>query len=548
MVWKNHYATVFRDSVDSFRYAMTHFDTLLARTVRFRDALYASTVDSAVLDAAASNLAVLKSPTVLRLPDGRLWGWEGVHELSGSCEGSCQHVWSYAYALCFLFPELERGMRETELEYAYDPRTGKTEFRVGLPLGRDDYAPGTDDRHACLDGHMAGVMKFCREWKLSGDSAWLAKHWEQIKGMLAYAWSEENPDAWDRDRDGVLEGRQHHTLDMELFGPSAWLEGMYLGALEAGIEMADFLGDRVAGLWRELLASGKRYLREQLFRGTHFAQNIDLHDRAAVDRFGAAETYWNAEAGEIKYQIGEGCEIDQLLGQWHTDILGLAKLFDPEQTAAALETLWQNNYRRTMRDFVNPWRIFALNDESATVMCTYPAGTRKPAIPVPYCEESMNGFEYALAGLMLAEGKTEEGLAIVRAVRARYNGENRNPWGEMECGSNYARSMASFALLPILSGFQFDLPAGRIGFLPRVDGAFRCFFSVGSCYGVFERAESGRTVLTLSEGTLTLGALTLPYLRAPRRLCIDGTELPFTERDGTLTFGTRTAAHTVTVE
>ena len=35
---------------------------------------------------------------------------------------------------------------------------------------------------------------------------------------------------------GVLEGRQHHTLDMELFGPSAWLQGMYLAALKASAE------------------------------------------------------------------------------------------------------------------------------------------------------------------------------------------------------------------------------------------------------------------------------------------------------------------------
>ncbi|HBF15746.1 MAG TPA: hypothetical protein DDW30_08765 [Clostridiales bacterium] len=545
--WRNHYATRFRDSAETFRYAAEHFDTLRKRTERFRDILFSSTVDPAVLDAVSANLAVLKSPTVLRTENGRLWGWEGVHEQAGSCEGSCQHVWSYAYALCFLFPELERGMRENELEYGYDPKTGKTEFRLGLPLGRADYRPGVGERRACLDGQMGTVMRMWREWKLSGDTAWLEKHWEKVKGMLAYAWSEQNPDAWDRDRDGVLEGRQHHTLDMELFGPSAWLEGMYLGALEAGAEMADAMWDDVAELYRSLLANGKRYLREKLFCGTHFVQRIDLNDPAVPARFGAAETYWNAEAGEIKYQIGAGCEIDQMLGQWHTDILGLDKLFDEAQVATALDTLWRNNHKRSLRDFANPWRVFALNDEAATVICTYPEGTSKPAIPIPYCEESMNGFEYALGGLMLAEGKTAEGLEIVRAVRARYNGENRNPWGEMECGSNYARSMASFALLPILSGFLFDLPAARIGFSPRTEGAFRCLFSVGTCYGSYARAEDGATELALEEGTLTLGALTLPYLTAPQSLHIDGEAAPFTFDGKTLTFPKRSIRKTLKV-
>ena len=48
-------------------------------------------------------MSVLKSPTVMRLEDGSFYGWEGVHEIQGSCEGTCQHVWNYAYALKVYF-------------------------------------------------------------------------------------------------------------------------------------------------------------------------------------------------------------------------------------------------------------------------------------------------------------------------------------------------------------------------------------------------------------------------------------------------------------
>ena len=92
---------------------------------------------------------------------------------------------------------------------------------------------------ACLDGQMGAVIKCYREWKISGNNEWLSEHWESIKKVLEYAWSPSNEDCWDLNRDGVLEGRQHHTLDMELFGPSGWLEGMYLAALRAGAEKAD---------------------------------------------------------------------------------------------------------------------------------------------------------------------------------------------------------------------------------------------------------------------------------------------------------------------
>ena len=56
-------------------------------------------------------------------------------------------------------------------------------------------------------------------------------------------WSPANLDRWDRDNDGVLEGRQHQTLDTELFGPNSWLTGFYLAALKAAAEMAQHLGD-----------------------------------------------------------------------------------------------------------------------------------------------------------------------------------------------------------------------------------------------------------------------------------------------------------------
>ncbi len=61
----------------------------------------------------------------------------------------------------------------------------------------------------------------------------------------------------------------------------------------------------------------------------------------------------------------------------------------------------------------------------------------------------MTGFEYQVASHMIQEGLVHEGLQIVRSVRERFDGERRNPWNEFECGSNYARAMASYALLPV---------------------------------------------------------------------------------------------------
>ncbi len=530
IIWKNYYSKRFMSSYDSAVYSLKNWDDLYGRTLRFKNELFKSSLDPVVLDAVSSTLSVLKSPTVWRLENGEFYGWEGVHELEGSCEGSCQHVWNYAYALCFLFPELERSMRNLELEYALDSHGG-TDFRIKLPLGRPK-----DFYRSCVDGHMGTVIKIYREWKISGDDSWLSKNWEKIKSMIAFAWSEDNIDAWDRNRDGVLEGRQHHTLDMELFGPSSWLEGFYLGALKAGAIMASYLGDTAAyEEYTGIFEKGRAWCRDNLFNGKYFIHKIDLWDKSLVDKFGCSDAYWNSETGEIKYQIAQGCEIDQLCGQWHSNICGLGRIFDKDQTDIALESLYKNNYKTSMREFVNPWRIFALNDESATVICDYPEGVKKPAIPVPYCEESMNGFEYQLAGLMISEGKITEGLDLVRAVRNRYNGENRNPFNEFECGSNYARSMASFALIPIFSGFYFDLPNKTIGFAPVVKSDFRCIWSIGTGWGNVLISDENVSV-NLMSGSLRLHTLKLPFVSNVKEFRIDGKNVDFELNDGDIRF------------
>ncbi len=528
--WKNYYATVFENSVQTAVYSLENWDYLYNRTLNFKKALHETTMPKEVIDAASSNLSVLKSPTVLRLEDGSFYGWEGVHELEGSCEGTCQHVWNYAYALCFLFPELERSIRDMEFNFSTD-ENGRMGFRIMLPLGRK-----MTDFRACVDGQMGAVIKCYREWKISGDNKWLEANWENIKKVLEYAWSENNEDCWDLDKDGVLEGRQHHTLDMELFGPSSWLEGMYLAALKAAAEMADFLGDtQKAQEYREIFDKGYRWTKENLFNGKYFIQKVDINDKRITDKFDASPKYWNDETKQIKYQIHEGSSIDQMLAQWHADTIGLGEIFDKEQVFDALSEMMKNNYKPTMREFVNPWRIFSVNDEAGTVICDYPHGTEKPKIPIPYCEETMTGFEYSFAGLLCSRGKIDDGLKVVKAVRDRFDGEKRNPWNEFECGSNYARSMASYALIPILSGFEFDMPHHHIGFNPYKANDFKCIWSLADAWGNFE-VNNNTVKINVCEGEISLKSLSLKFCSKVSYVKIDGKDVDFEFKNGIIYF------------
>lgn len=157
-IWKNYYATVFKDSTASAIYCLRNWQRLYTDTRTFQEALFSSTLPSEVLDAVSANIAILKTPTCLRLEDGSFYGFEGCHPDAGCCEGSCTHVWNYAYALPFLFPDLERSMRDLDFRYNQDEDGGMA-FRLMLPLGRERWR-----FRPCADGQFGGVIKTYRDW------------------------------------------------------------------------------------------------------------------------------------------------------------------------------------------------------------------------------------------------------------------------------------------------------------------------------------------------------------------------------------------------
>jgi uncharacterized protein (DUF608 family) len=515
--WRNYYATQWADAAASGADAFARWDTLEAQTVAFRDSIFASSLPPEIVDAVTGTLGILRSATVIRLEGGEVWAWEGQHIHEGSCEGSCTHVWNYQQALSNLFPALERTLRETEFTYNQLPSGGLT-FRQRLPLGS-----GFDIIGPCADGHFGAIVKACREWRNLGDDAWLKRYWPNIRRAMEYAWSPENPDKWDPDRTGVLWGRQHHTLDMELFGPNSWLTSMYLAALKAASVMADAMGEPdFARQCREMALKGGAYVDRELFNGRYYAQKLAISDRTLLEPFDQGrkagvlsdsfmEAYWSDEYKEIKYQIGDGCLTDQILGQWHADIAGLGDLLDPEKVEQALKSVFEENYRATLRDHFNPCRVYAYEDEAGLLICTWPEGTAKPAVPAPYAEEVWTGLEYMIASHLIRRGLVDEGLTVVRAARARHDGSRRSPWNDIECGSYYARALSSYALVNAWTGLSFDQRKGEIGFQPARSGDGVYFWSAGRGWGEVALKRSMATV-TVKGGELSLSRIRLPGL------------------------------------
>lgn len=510
ILWKNYYATLFSDSRASAVYSLENFDRLYKHTLLYKQAIYASSLPDVIKDAVTANIAVLKSPTCLRLNDGSFYAFEGVHEHMGSCEGTCTHVWSYAYALAFLFPKLERSARTNEYMYSMQ-EDGGMGFRLQLPLG-----VGPTNHRPAADGQFGTILRVYREFLISGDMIWLKKIWPQVKQSLMFAWSEKNTDCWDSKQEGILSGRQHHTLDMELFGPNSWLSSMYLSALQAGARLAHILGEEdTSELFLRIFENGKSKLNKTLYNGEYFFQNIELSDKSILEKYNngfsmhgasAVNSYWNEEKEEIKYQIGEGCSIDQILGQWHADLLHLDNICDPDKTVSALQSVFKYNFISNMREHANPCRVYSMNQEQGTIICSYPPNRKKPFIPIPYSEETMHGFEYQSASHMILHGLENEGLSCVKAVRDHYDGYKRNPWNELECGSNYARSLSSYALLLVYSGFVYDMYRKRIGFHPIHNDSYVFFWSLDSGFGLIKK-QNYNICLEVLYGTLPLREL-----------------------------------------
>ncbi len=487
-----HYATRFASALAVAEYVAANFDRLASQTRLWHGTWYDSTLPYWFLDRTFANTSILATSTCYRLANGRFWGWEGV----GCCEGTCGHVWQYAHAMACLFPHLERDTREyVDFGLAQQP-DGAIHFRA------------EHNDIPAIDAQAGTVLRALREHQMCPDTAWLKRNWPGIRKAIEWLIAK------DANGDGLIESNQHNTLDTDWFGPVAWLSGMYLATLRAGEKMAREVGeDSFARRCREIFERGQPNLVQQLFDGEYFINKPDPKHLDAINS-------------------GTGCEIDQVFGQSWAWQVGLGRVLPEAETVSALRSLWRYNFTPDVgpyRDAYKPGRWYAMAGEGGLLMCSFPrsdwdyaqAKGKGPDWAAGYFNECMNGFEYQVAGHMLWEGLTMEGLAITRMLHDRYRAARRNPWNEVECGDHYARSMASYGVYLAACGFEYDGPKGRLGFAPRLTPEnFKCAFTTAEGWGSFQQKGEVRGVrceVKLCWGRLTLRSLrlALPAMTKP---------------------------------
>ncbi|MBL7111756.1 MAG: hypothetical protein ISS19_07440 [Bacteroidales bacterium] len=506
----NYYCTKYEGACDVAMKTIPELNYLEEKTIEFVEAFCESDLPEVVKEAALFNISTLRTETCFRLSDGNLFVWEGCLDKVGCCFGSCTHVWNYETATGFLFGDLAKTRRYVEFGHATRD-DGLMSFRVKLPL--EDIS---EYSYAAADGQMGTIMKFYRDWQLSGDDDFFKPLYPAAKNALSYAWIEGG---WDGNQDGVMEGVQHNTMDVEYYGPNPQMTIWYLGALRAVEEMANHMNDKkMAAKCSKLFKKGSQWVDENLFNGEYYYHQIIVPDKDNIPEEQlvgmGAEDYGNPD-----YQLGEGCLVDQMVGQYIAHVCGLGYLLEKDNVGKAHQSIMKYNYRENLSDHFNCFRTYALGDEAALLMASYPKS--RPVNPFPYFTEVMTGFEYTAAIGMLYEGQIDNGLKCIQNIRDRYDGRKRSPFDEAECGHHYGRAMASWSALLALTGFHYSGLSEEITF-NNISGKY--FWSNGYAYGTvnLDDKDGGKQMeLTILNGTLqlssihieTVGKLTLPESR-----------------------------------
>ena len=220
-----------------------------------------------------------------------------------------------------------------------------------------------------------------------------------------------------------------------------------------------------------------------------------------------------------KYQYGDGCLADGVLGSWMALVCGTGQVLDRAKVASHLRAVHAHNLKRDLSGHSNPQRpSFAAGKDGGLLICTWPRGGQL-TLPFVYSDEVWTGIEYQVASHLMLLGHVAEGLDIVRTARARYDGRVRNPFDEYECGHWYARAMSSYALLQGLTGARYDAIDKVLHLEPRVPGDVRAFLSTATGYGTVG-VRAGKPFLDVKGGAIDVREIKYEPARTtvPRRV------------------------------
>ncbi len=495
---RNYYDKFYDSAADVAKDLAKRHKELTDKTRLWRDTWYDSNLPTWFLDRTFINTSTLASAAVQRFhdtknpeTDGRVYFWEGVYR----GVGTCTHVSHYEQAFGRIFPDSARAQRTiTDYNIAWNNKLGFTQYRAENNSGGNNYGIAY-----AFDGATGTITRTYREHTTAPDNSFLKANWPRIKRAAQFMIDQDAGRGFftkyvpkedlNSKPDGIITGPQYNTLDKTWDGVLPWMSGMYQAAMLATAEMATDMGDtEFAAECKRIAELGKKNLKAKAYNS----------------KFGY---YVQRPVNQDKYvNSNDGCHIDQMLGDYWANQVGLKLPFPAKEGNSALAKTFEHNFHKEVGVYqkdagIKIVRTYALKDEPGSVMVSFPHGGSENSAPknenrrwdnlvLGYFSESWTGQEYPLAAAMINRGLVTEGLAVCKGVDDRYAESplRRNPFNEIEYGNHYTRAMSGYAPFVSISGFKYHGPRKMIGFAPKMNADnFKSAFIAGQSWGSFSQ-------------------------------------------------------------
>ncbi|MCT4648573.1 MAG: non-lysosomal glucosylceramidase [Carboxylicivirga sp.] len=488
----NNYANYWSNISELNSYIIDNYSWLYNTSEKFTDCYYQTNFPWWLTERLGNQLAILKSRTIFHDKRGYLGLWEGCGAGDGSCAGNCNHVWHYAQSHARLFPEMGRKIKEQTFDAIKED--GQIPYRQ--PAGSPAF-----------DGQCGDIIGAYREYLLSADKTWLEGQYPAIKKAMNYMVNKH-----DADHDGWLsDAPKHTTYDASMTGNPSFLSSLYAVALKASSEMARIAGDtEQSTIWNKIASNSIMLQDERLWNGEYYYQV-------------------RGEKNATDYE--NGCMADQLLGQWWAYQLNMGSLYPDYRINTATKAVLKYNFKSNLKNHTQVARKFAKDDEAGMVGTTWPDNDRT-SYASGYSDEVWTTYEYTIGSVLMKYDNMRGAATLLRSGYDRYDGTLKegyktdngwgnfgfsgNPFGDDECGQFYSRALASWSVLMIAQGFEYEGPDGRIAFNPVwKPEAHTSFFSSALGWGTFSQIkEAGylKNKLELAHGSLTLKEIGVPAL------------------------------------
>ena len=454
------YARRFGDAVDVARYLAREGPRLEAEARSFHDAFHRSSLPAWLLRAVGAGWSVLLRSAWWDAA-GCFAVWEGL----GCCGMQTIDVAHYAsLPILEFFPELEAA--QNRLSAANCEPSGKVPHLMPGHFGCSDYSGG----RGRIDLPAQFVLAVWRNASSRGQLDLAEQLWPVVERNM------EVLAETDTDGDGLPnnEGPDQTYDRFPIHGTSAYVGVLYLAALRAAADLAERLARReLAERYRSAADRAAPELDRQLFNGQYYNLSCDC-------RSGRANT---------------GCMTDQLNGDWFWRQTTGRGLMDDDRVRSALRAVLRHN-RRTAGQ--SAW----------LANCTWPAGGDVKI--VLHGSDQANcpwsGVEYAVAAHMILLGLRDEGRRVAWDTFRRYEDAGMR-YNHVECGENYYRALAVWAVYQAEFGLAYDGFEQRLFAAPPEGDAAFLVTVPGGCAAAEWSEAAGTLVMEGLFGRLNVRAL-----------------------------------------